>query len=176
MVWIHGGSFITGESDDYDPAALVRHGVIVVTINYRLGALGFLAHPALASHPGGSSGDYGLMDQQAALRWVQANIARFGGNPRDLTQATAAATGRGHEAVLDEPRQDRIPQLAHREVVAPLRRHQPADAVPDPAPAAGRNRLRRRTPLRVLGPRQLVLESILDRDDPDKSARQLRRG
>ena len=49
MVWIHGGAFITGESDDYNPAGLVRHGVIVVTINYRLGALGFLAHPALAT-------------------------------------------------------------------------------------------------------------------------------
>ena len=69
MVWIHGGAFIAGESNDYNPAGLVRRGVIVVTINYRLGALGFLAHPALASHPGGSSGDYGLMDQQAALRW-----------------------------------------------------------------------------------------------------------
>ncbi|MGA2829723.1 MAG: carboxylesterase family protein, partial [Streptosporangiaceae bacterium] len=70
LVWIHGGAFLAGESDDYNPAALVRHGVIVVTINYRLGALGFLAHPALASRPGGPSGDYGLMDQQAALRWV----------------------------------------------------------------------------------------------------------
>src|ERR1700683_866121 len=59
MVWIHGGAFIAGESDDYNPAGLVRHGVIVVTINYRLGALGFLAHPALARPPGGSSGGYG---------------------------------------------------------------------------------------------------------------------
>ena len=67
LVWIHGGAFLAGESDDYNPAALVRHGGIVVTINYRLGALGFLAHPALASRPGGPSGDYGLMDQQAAL-------------------------------------------------------------------------------------------------------------
>ena len=81
MVWIHGGAFLAGESNDYNPAALVRHGVIVVTINYRLGALGFLAHPALASHPGGSSGDYGLMDQQAALRWVQANIGQLRRQP-----------------------------------------------------------------------------------------------
>jgi para-nitrobenzyl esterase len=83
MVWIHGGAVIAGESDDYNPPGW--HGVIVVTINYRLGALGFLAHPALASHPGGSSGDYGLMDQQAALRWVQANIRQFGGNSRNVT-------------------------------------------------------------------------------------------
>jgi para-nitrobenzyl esterase len=93
MVWIHGGAFIAGESDDYQPAGLVRHGVIVVTINYRLGALGFLAHPALASHPGGSSGDYGLMDQQAALRWVKANIRQFGGNPRNVTLSGESSGG-----------------------------------------------------------------------------------
>ena len=93
MVWIHGGAFIAGESNDYNPAALVRHGVIVVTINYRLGALGFLAHPALASHPGGPSGDYGLMDQQAALRWVQANIRQFGGNPRNVTLSGESSGG-----------------------------------------------------------------------------------
>src|SRR5450755_860150 len=93
MVWIHGGALITGESDDYNPAGLVRHGVIVVTINYRLGALGFLAHPALASQPGGPSGNYGLMDQQAALRWVQRNIRAFGGDPRNVTIFGESAGG-----------------------------------------------------------------------------------
>ena len=93
MVWIHGGSLLVGESDDYNPAALVAHGVIVVTINYRLGALGFLAHPALASHPGGPSGNYGLMDQQAALRWVQRNIRNFGGDPRNVTLFGESAGG-----------------------------------------------------------------------------------
>jgi para-nitrobenzyl esterase len=93
MVWIHGGAFIAGESDDYNPAALVRHGVIVVTINYRLGALGFLADAALASGPDGSSGNYGLMDQQAALRWVQANIGQFGGNPRNVTLSGESSGG-----------------------------------------------------------------------------------
>jgi para-nitrobenzyl esterase len=93
MVWIHGGALITGESDDYNPAGLVRRGVIVVTINYRLGALGFLAHPALASHPGGPSGNYGLMDQQAALRWVQRNIRAFGGDPRNVTIFGESAGG-----------------------------------------------------------------------------------
>ncbi len=93
MVWIHGGAFIAGESDDYNPAGLVGHGVIVVTINYRLGALGFLADAALAGHPGGSSGNYGLMDQQAALRWVQANIRQFGGNPRNLTLSGESSGG-----------------------------------------------------------------------------------
>ena len=85
MVYIHGGSLISGESDDYNPAPLVRDGVIVVTINYRLGALGFLADAALAGSPGGPSGDYGLEDQQAALRWVQRNVSGFGGNPRNVT-------------------------------------------------------------------------------------------
>ncbi|MCW2929330.1 MAG: carboxylesterase family protein [Actinomycetia bacterium] len=93
MVWIHGGALVVGESDDYNPAALVRDGVIVVTINYRLGALGFLADSALAKTPGGPSGNYGLMDQQAALRWVQRNIRGFGGDPRDVTLFGESAGG-----------------------------------------------------------------------------------
>jgi para-nitrobenzyl esterase len=92
MVWIHGGALVTGESDDYNPTALVHNGAIVVTINYRLGALGFLAHPALAGR-GGSSGDYGLMDQQAALRWVQRNIGGFGGDNHDVTIFGESAGG-----------------------------------------------------------------------------------
>ncbi len=86
MVWIHGGADETGTGGQYDGTALVQDGVIVVTINYRLGYLGFLAHPALdAESPGHASGDYGLMDQQAALRWVRDNIAAFGGNPNRVT-------------------------------------------------------------------------------------------
>jgi para-nitrobenzyl esterase len=93
MVWIHGGALVTGESDDYNPAGLVRNGAVVVTINYRLGALGFLADSALARHPGGPAGNYGLMDQQAALRWVQRNIRGFGGNPRNVTVFGESAGG-----------------------------------------------------------------------------------
>ena len=92
MVWIHGGALVSGESNDYDPAKLVADGVTVVTINYRLGALGFLAHPALAD-ANGQSGDYGLMDQQAALRWVQRNIASFGGNSHNVTIFGESAGG-----------------------------------------------------------------------------------
>jgi len=92
MVWIHGGALVAGESNDYLPTQLVEDGVIVVTLNYRLGALGFLAHPALAD-ANGQSGDYGLMDQQAALRWVQRNIARFGGDPRNVTVFGESAGG-----------------------------------------------------------------------------------
>jgi para-nitrobenzyl esterase len=103
MVWIHGGSLLTGESNDYNPAALVRNGTIVVTINYRLGALGFLADSALASTPGGPSGDYGLMDQQAALRWVQRNIGGFGGDPRNVTLFGESAGGLSVLAQLASP-------------------------------------------------------------------------
>jgi para-nitrobenzyl esterase len=92
MVWIHGGAFVSGESNDYDPTQLVEDGVTVVTFNYRLGALGFLAHPALADADG-QSGDYGLMDQQAALRWVQRNIANFGGDPHNVTVFGESAGG-----------------------------------------------------------------------------------
>jgi len=92
MVWFHGGVLVWGESDDWNPAHLVGNGVIVVTVNYRLGALGFLAHPALAGR-GGSSGDYGLMDQQAALRWVRANITTFGGDARKVTIFGESAGG-----------------------------------------------------------------------------------
>jgi para-nitrobenzyl esterase len=103
MVWLHGGSFLVGESDDYNPAALVRDGVVVVTVNYRLGALGFLADAALAGRPGDASGDYGLEDQQAALRWVQRNIGRFGGDPRNVTLDGESAGGVSTLAQLVSP-------------------------------------------------------------------------
>ncbi len=103
MVWVHGGSLRTGESNDYNPAALVRDGVVVVTINYRLGALGFLADAALASRPGAPSGNYGLMDQQAALRWVQHNIRGFGGDPGDVTLFGESAGGLSTLAQLASP-------------------------------------------------------------------------
>jgi para-nitrobenzyl esterase len=93
MFWVHGGSLRTGAGDEYNPTGLVGHGVIVVTINYRLGALGFLADSALAGRPGGPSGNYGLMDQQAALRWVQHDIRGFGGNPGNVTVFGESAGG-----------------------------------------------------------------------------------
>jgi len=103
MVWIHGGALVTGESNDYDPTVMVQDGVIVVTINYRLGALGFLAHPAFAAEKTdpdhdfdidpNSAGDYGLMDQQLALRWVRDNIVFFGGDPLNVTIFGESAGG-----------------------------------------------------------------------------------
>ena len=93
LVWIHGGRFTLGAGRDYDGTKLAANGIVVVTINHRLGALGFLAHPALASQPGGPSGNYGLMDQQAALRWVQSNSGRFGGDPHNVTIAGQSSGG-----------------------------------------------------------------------------------
>jgi para-nitrobenzyl esterase len=93
MVWIHGGAFTTGDASTYsDPSPMVSRGVIVVAIHYRLGAMGFLAHPALRDG-GGSAGNYGMMDQQAALRWVRDNIAAFGGDPKNVTIFGESAGG-----------------------------------------------------------------------------------
>jgi para-nitrobenzyl esterase len=104
MFWIHGGALITGESNDYNPIALVKQGVVVVTINYRLGLLGFLAHPALAAEsPTHSSGNYGLMDQQAALAWVKRNIAHFGGNAGNVTIFGESAGGLSVRSQLVSP-------------------------------------------------------------------------
>ncbi|HSA40466.1 MAG TPA: carboxylesterase family protein [Mycobacterium sp.] len=86
LVWIHGGGFANGSGAMYDARRLTTEGdVVVVTLNYRLGALGFLIHPALGE------GNYGLADQQAALRWVRANIAGFGGDPDRVTIAGESA-------------------------------------------------------------------------------------
>jgi para-nitrobenzyl esterase len=85
LVWIHGGGYVDGASNDYDPTKLVTKGkLVVVTFNYRLNLFGFLAHPALEK-AGSASGNYGIMDVQAALKWVQQNIAAFGGNPGNVT-------------------------------------------------------------------------------------------
>jgi para-nitrobenzyl esterase len=88
MVFIYGGAFVHGGSNQstYDGTLLAARGVVAVTFNYRVGIFGFLAHPALTAEDAhGSSGNYGLLDQQAALRWVHANIAAFGGDPGNVT-------------------------------------------------------------------------------------------
>jgi para-nitrobenzyl esterase len=104
IVWVHGGSFWVGQGADYDPRKLVlRSGAIVVTINYRLGSFGFFAHPALDKE-GHDFANYGLMDQQAALRWVQRNIAAFGGDPGNVTLAGESAGGTAIMAHLSSPR------------------------------------------------------------------------
>lgn len=96
VVWIHGGAFVNGGSSDAMTwgDALARRGVMVVTFNYRLGRLGFFAHPELtAEHQGEAVGNYGLMDQAAALKWVRRNIAAFGGDPANVTVMGESAGG-----------------------------------------------------------------------------------
>jgi len=88
MLWLHGGANEGGSASSalYKDGTLVRHGVLLVTVNYRLGIFGFFSHPALtAESPRHASGDYGLMDQILALNWVRENIARFGGDPNNIT-------------------------------------------------------------------------------------------
>lgn len=96
MVWIHGGGFQIGASSQsvYDGQALAAQGVVLVSINYRLGILGFLAHPALVREsPQGASGNYGLLDMVAALQWVKRNIGAFGGDPGNVTIFGESAGG-----------------------------------------------------------------------------------
>ena len=102
MVWIHGGALVEGSSDPYDPTRLVKEGVIVVTINYRLGYLGFFAHPAIDAE-GHVNGNYGFMDQQFALKWVQENIKAFGGDPDQVTIFGQSAGGQSVYAQLASP-------------------------------------------------------------------------
>jgi para-nitrobenzyl esterase len=86
MVWIHGGALTSGAGSIYDGEALAKKGVVVVTVNYRLGLFGFFAHPELTKESDrNSSGNYGLLDQISALEWVQKNIAAFGGDPKRVT-------------------------------------------------------------------------------------------
>ena len=105
MVWLHGGSHKTGAGWIYDGQNFARDGVVLVAINYRLGALGYFAHPALtkAAGKGELVGDYGLMDQIAALQWVQRNIAAFGGDPKNVTLFGESAGGASTLALLATP-------------------------------------------------------------------------
>lgn len=106
MVWLYGGGFTVGSASEarYDGSALAREGVVVVGVNYRLGVLGFAAHPELGREsPHGASGNYGLLDQIAALRWVQENIAAFGGDPGCVTLFGESAGGGCVSALLTSP-------------------------------------------------------------------------
>lgn len=95
MVWLHGGAFVSGAGSLalYDGSALAKRGVIVVTLNYRLGALGTFSLPVLRDSAQGETGNFGLRDQEAALRWVQRNIAAFGGDPDQVTLFGESAGG-----------------------------------------------------------------------------------
>lgn len=106
MVWIHGGGFVVGSGAEprYDGTRLAARGIVVVTLNHRLNALGFLAHPELTAESGlGASGNYGMLDLVAALRWVQRNIAVFGGDPGQVTIAGESAGSEAVSALMASP-------------------------------------------------------------------------
>jgi para-nitrobenzyl esterase len=106
MVWIHGGGFVVGSGSEprYDGANLAAKGIVVVTLNHRLNALGFLAHPELTGEsPDGASGNYGMLDLVAALRWVSRNIRAFGGDPNQVTIAGESAGSMAVSALMASP-------------------------------------------------------------------------
>jgi para-nitrobenzyl esterase len=106
LVYFYGGGFIAGDGSEprYDGASLAARGIVTVTVNYRLGVFGFLALPALAARsPHHATGNYGLLDQSAALRWVKTNIARFGGDPRRITIGGESAGSMSVSAQMASP-------------------------------------------------------------------------
>lgn len=123
MVWIHGGGFNFGASSqaEYHGANLARKGVVVVTLNYRLGPLGYLVHPGLDSESrDATSGNYGLLDQIAALKWVRANIRAFGGDPAQVTLFGQSAGSRSVSLLLLSPRSRGLFQRAIAQSGGPI--------------------------------------------------------
>ena len=106
LVYFYGGGFIAGDGSEprYDGESMARRGVVAVTLNYRLGLFGFLAHPELSKEsPQHASGNYGLLDQAAALRWVRENVAAFGGDPKRVTVAGESAGSASVSAQMASP-------------------------------------------------------------------------
>ncbi len=124
MVWVYGGGFTygSGSHPSYDGEALARRGIIVVTFNYRMGLFGYLAHPQLTAESStGSSGNYALLDQLAALRWVQRNIGAFGGDASQVTVAGQSAGAMSISAMLISGRANGLFQQAILQSVGVMR-------------------------------------------------------
>jgi para-nitrobenzyl esterase len=116
LVYIYGGGFMAGDASEkrYDGASLARRGIVVVTVNYRLGVFGFFSHPELtASSPHHASGNYGLLDQVAALKWVKRNISAFGGDPGRITIGGESAGSMSVSALMASP-------LSRREIAGAI--------------------------------------------------------
>ncbi len=140
MVWLYGGGFTSGSASSLvtDGARLAREGVIVVAPNYRLGVAGFLAHPALsAESPDGVSGNYGLLDQIAALEWVRDNIEAFGGDPGRVTLFGVSAGGASISVLLTSPRADGLFHQAILQSPGALRRLAPLSLAEETGRAMG---------------------------------------
>ena len=106
LVYFYGGGFVSGDGSEprYDGESMAAKGIVVVTVNYRLGVFGFMAHPELTKESAHkASGNYGFLDQNAALRWVQRNIANFGGDPKRVTIAGESAGSMSVSAHLASP-------------------------------------------------------------------------
>lgn len=106
LVYFYGGGFVAGDGSEprYDGASMARKGIVAVTVNYRLGVFGFLCHPELTKEsPHSTSGNYGLLDQNEALRWVRRNIAAFGGDPEKVTIAGESAGSLSVSAQMGSP-------------------------------------------------------------------------
>jgi para-nitrobenzyl esterase len=171
MFWIHGGGFVNGSGTAalYDGSALAKQGVVVVTINYRLGRFGFFAHPALSAEARGEPlGNYALMDMIAALQWVKANIGKFGGDPRNVTIFGESAGGAAVNELMISPAARGLFSRAicesglGRETAPPLAEAEKAGlafAAKVGAPTASAADLRKLTP-----------EQILAAGDPDMRA------
>lgn len=161
MVWIYGGGFVDGGSSPavYDGSQFARDGVVLVSFNYRLGNFGFFAFPALMSS--GAVGNYALMDQIAALRWVQRNIGAFGGDPHNVTVFGESAGGTSVAALLETPMAGGLFQKAILESAWGLQRNIPDVPMhsltggPESAEAIG-VRLARHLGVNGQGPRALA--------------------
>ncbi len=133
IVWIHGGGFTNGgaSAKGFDGAALARQGVVLVSLNYRLGRFGFFAHPSLtAEATGEAKGNYGLADLIAALRWVQRNIAAFGGDPGNVTLLGESSGGLSVAALMVSPPAQ---GLFHKAIVQSAGGRQPLPALTGPS-------------------------------------------
>ncbi|RXZ35373.1 hypothetical protein EO081_07070 [Sphingomonas desiccabilis] len=165
MVFLHGGAFSIGAADNYDPSLLAtEQEVVVVAPNYRMGAFGFLAHPELAAEqPDGGSGNFGLLDQQAALRWVRDNVAAFGGNPGEVTLFGESAGAWSTSYQMLSPG---AAGLFHRAILQSGAAVDPLSVVAAAeAEADGRARtLRARTPARALRGRNRARRAYAARD------------
>lgn len=127
LVWIYGGGFTygSGSHPSYDGESLARRGIVVVTFNYRMGLFGFMAHPQLsASSVSSASGNYGLMDQIAALEWIQRNISAFGGDPRKVTVAGQSAGAMSISALMTS---DKARGLFHQAIMQSVGVMRPMD-------------------------------------------------
>jgi para-nitrobenzyl esterase len=171
MVWIHGGGFVNGSGGAslYDGSALARQGVVVVTLNYRLGRFGFFAHPALTAQARDEPlGNYGLMDIIAALKWVRANIGRFGGDPKQVTLFGESAGGIAANDLMISPA---ARGLFARAIVESGLGREPAPSLADAEKAgeafAANAGLTSATAEKL---RSLTAEQILKAGDPDLRA------